>query len=70
MAWLKSKVNDSLRGGRPLSLFAKAVAPHLDYSYSGKTCEFYDEQRGVWITEGADGKLKEQMERALIERLA
>ena len=69
MAWLKSKTNDSLRGGRPLSLFARAVAPHLDYSYSGKTCEFYDEQRGVWVTEGAEGKLREQMEIALMARL-
>ena len=70
MAWLKSKVNDSLRGGRPLSLFAKAVAPCLNYSYSGKTCEFYDEQKGVWITEGAEARLRERMEKALLEHLS
>ncbi|MFX4226609.1 MAG: hypothetical protein ACFHHU_01545 [Porticoccaceae bacterium] len=69
VAWLKSKINDSLRGGRPLALFARAVAPYLNYSYSGKTCEFYEESKGVWITEGAEAKLKEKMEKALAERL-
>eukprot|EP00973_Karenia_brevis_P091275 12406737-Karenia_brevis.AAC.1 len=45
MAWLKTKANDSLRGGRPLQFFSQAVAPFLEYNYVGKVCEFFDPER-------------------------
>ena len=56
MSWLYDKGHDEVRGGRPLMLAARGIAPYMPYYVnrsSGQT-EYYDEKLGVWCDSGGE----------------
>ena len=69
VAWLKSKHNDSLRGGRPMTLFARAVSPFLEYHYEQGVCQYYDKAIHVWRASGGEDMLRGALEHQLADKL-